>query len=73
MIIIQDNISTIGRPVRTYLHQLCANTGCSLEELPGVTGNRDGRGESRGNLFCQCDLIMMITSVDKGIKIKKVY
>ena len=31
-----------GRPARTYIHQLCADTGCSLEDLPGVMGDRDG-------------------------------
>ena len=30
-----------GRPARTYLQQLCANTGCSLEDLPGVMNDRD--------------------------------
>ena len=24
-----------GRPARTYIQQLCADTGCSLEDLPG--------------------------------------
>ena len=28
--------TSIGWPVRIYLHQLCADTGCSLEHLPGV-------------------------------------
>ena len=27
--------ANVGRPAKTYLHQLCADTGCSLEELPG--------------------------------------
>ena len=25
-----------GRPARTYMQQLCADTGCNLENLPGV-------------------------------------
>ena len=25
-----------GRPARTYIHQFCADTGCSLEDLPGA-------------------------------------
>ena len=31
-----------GRPARTYLQQLCANTGCSLENLPEAIDNREG-------------------------------
>ena len=30
-----------GRRARTYIQQLCADTGCSLEDLPGVMDNRD--------------------------------
>ena len=32
----------VGRPVRTYLQQLCNDTGCSLEDLPGAMNDRDG-------------------------------
>ena len=31
-----------GGPARTYIQQLCAHTGCSLEDLPGAMDNRDG-------------------------------
>ena len=31
-----------GWPARTYIQQLCTNTGCSLEDLPGAMDNRDG-------------------------------
>ena len=34
-----------GRPVRTYIQQLCADTGCSLEDLPGTMDDRDGLHE----------------------------
>ena len=34
--------SKAGRPARTYIQQLCANTGCSLEDLPRARDNRDG-------------------------------
>ena len=30
-----------GRPARTYTRQPCADTGCSLEDLPGAMGDRD--------------------------------
>ena len=31
-----------GRPARTYMQQLCAETGCSLEDLPEAMGDREG-------------------------------
>ena len=31
-----------GRPAGTYIQQLCASTGCSLEDLPGVMDDREG-------------------------------
>ena len=31
-----------GWPARTYIQQLCANIGYSLEDLPGVMDDRDG-------------------------------
>ena len=30
-----------GRPARTYIPQLCANTGCGLEDLLGAMDDRD--------------------------------
>ena len=29
------------RPARTYIQQLCEDTGCSLEDLPEAMNNRD--------------------------------
>ena len=31
-----------GRPARTYIQQLCADTGCSLENLPEAMDDREG-------------------------------
>ena len=31
-----------GRPARNYIQQLCADTGCSLEDLPGAMDDKDG-------------------------------
>ena len=31
-----------GQPARTYIQQLCADTKCSLEDLPGAMDNREG-------------------------------
>ena len=32
----------VGWSARTYIQQLCAKTGCSLEDLPEVMDNREG-------------------------------
>ena len=34
---------SFGWPAKTYIHQLCWDTGCSLEDLPGATDDRDGQ------------------------------
>ena len=41
-----------GRTARTYMQQLCADTGCSLEDLPGAMDDRDWgeRGSERSVL-----------------------
>ena len=31
-----------GRPARTYIRQLCTDTGSSFEDLPEVMNDRDG-------------------------------
>ena len=31
-----------GPPARTYIQQLCVDTGCSLEDLPGAMDDREG-------------------------------
>ena len=36
-----EHASVYGQ-VRTYLHLFSANTGCSLEDLPGAVDDRDG-------------------------------
>ena len=32
----------VGRPARSYIQQLCVDTGYSLEDLPGAMDDRDG-------------------------------
>ena len=34
-----------GRPARTYMQQLCADTGWSFEDLPEAMDDREGRRE----------------------------
>ena len=40
-----------GWPARTYIQQLCVDTGCSLEYLPGAMDDRDGWQE-RARKIC---------------------
>ena len=43
---------SVGQPViRTYLHQLCGDTRCCLEDLPRMMDNRDGWLESVRELY----------------------
>ena len=35
-----------GRPTRTYIQKLCADTGCTLEDLPEAMDDREGWWES---------------------------
>ena len=37
--------ASVDRPARTYLHQLCADAGYGLKNLPGAMDERDGRRE----------------------------
>ena len=32
---------SVGWPAKIYIHQLCAETGCWLEDMPGVITYRD--------------------------------
>ena len=34
--------ASVGRPARTYIQQLCTDTGCSSEDLPEAMDDRDG-------------------------------
>ena len=47
---------SVGWPERTYLHQLCMDTGCNLEDLPRVTDDGDGWREE--NPCCQHNLMI---------------
>ena len=37
-----DGRAKAGRPARTYLQQLCEDTGCSPEDLPKAINDREG-------------------------------
>ena len=47
-------LSTVWQPAKAYIHQLNADTGWCLEDLPSAIGNRDKwHGRVKGILFCQ--------------------
>ena len=60
--------ANVARLARIYLHQLCADTWCTLEDLPGAMDDRERWGERererererQGNQYVQYDLTMMI-------------
>ena len=53
-----------GRPARTYVQQLSADTGCSLEDLPEAIDDREGvAGEGQGDLYWWRDMMMMIINI----------
>ena len=39
-----------GRPARTYIHQLCEDTGCSPEDLPEAMNDREKWRESLSDI-----------------------
>ena len=41
-----------GRPARSYIQQLCTDTGYSLEDLPGAVDDRDGWRERVREIRC---------------------
>ena len=61
--------ASVSQPERTYLHQLCVDTGCSLEDLLGAMDDRNRwrERESQGNLCCQYNLKHFILSCNVNI------
>ena len=59
----------LRRPARTYIQQLCANTGCSMEDVPGMMDERDGceRGSGRLYLFIFLNIYKLCTQQVKII------
>ena len=42
---VSEVLTGVGRSAKTNNHQLCADTGCLLEDMPRVMDDRDGWGE----------------------------
>ena len=63
-----------GQPARNYIQQLCANTGCSLEDLPETMDDREGWRERvrdicadgmtlHGFIILSCNILMFTESM----------
>ena len=54
--------ASVGRPTKTYLQQLCTDTGCSLEDLPEAMDDIDERREreSQGYLCLPRDMLLLL-------------
>ena len=48
------------RPAQTYIQQLCADTGCSLEDLPEVMDDREGWRVSVWEIHADGAMMMMM-------------
>ena len=45
--------ASVGRPARTYIQQLCEDTGCNPEDLPEAMSDRGEMGERRSGISAQ--------------------
>ena len=54
------SIGVPGRPARTYIQQLCEDTGCNPEDLPEAMNNREEVArEGQGYPCWRHDMMMM--------------
>ena len=51
--------TTAERPARINIQQLCADTGCSLEDMLGAIDDRDGQREGESDPCLQRDMILL--------------
>ena len=59
--------SKAGRPARTYIQQLCEDTGCSPEDLPEAMNNRE-KWRERVREIRANDMMMMSTDIQASNK-----
>ena len=52
-----------GRPARTYIQQVCEDTGCSPEDLPEAMNDREKWRESQGYLCWKYNMMMMMMMI----------
>ena len=43
--------TSVGQPAKTYIYQLCKDTRCCLEHLPGAKDDRDGWWASKDSIL----------------------
>ena len=56
-----------GRPARTYIQQLCEDTGCNSEDLPEAMNDREKwREKGQGYPCWRHDMMMMMTWMWSG-------
>ena len=60
-----------GRPARTYIQQLCEDTGCNPEDLPGAMNDREKWRDGQGYPCWRHDMRMMMIYVKKFRKVNK--
>ena len=54
------SLHTDGQDFEDYQQQLCTDTGCSLEDLPGAMDDRDELvREGQGNSYLQYDMMII--------------
>ena len=53
--------NSVGRPAKTYLYQLCADTACSLVDLLGTMDDQER--ENQGNPCFRHDLMITMTNL----------
>ena len=51
----------VVRPAKTNIQQFCADTGCSLEDLPGAIDNKDEERERVREI--RAEMMMMMINV----------
>ena len=56
-----------GRPARTYIQQLCEDTGCCPEDLPRAMNDRVEWQEGQGYPCYQRDMMMMMMYPNKWL------
>ena len=59
-----------GRPARTYIQQLCEDTGCSPEDLPEAMNDREKWREEGQGYPCYQHMMMMMMMMMMMIKVK---
>ena len=63
----------VGRRARTDIQQLCADTGYSLEDLPGAMDDRDEWRERVREICVSCAMMMMMMMMIECCRVDHIY